>query len=128
MARDAALVSPEQVVMGSTRGRARDNGWEVGTKEPGGQNESAGGPAGDASSQQRGPLNPAGFLLLLKWEVEGCRGQDQMFSQGKPGSSAPISTSAETALRHHLPAGSLSCPPSLPPSPAKLPHKKQRGS
>ena len=117
MANDVALVHPEWVVMGRSQGRARDDGYQRAR----GQNQSTGGPGGDATSRKV-PEHCWTHPSLLKGDVERGWGQDPMFSHGRRSTSSTPSQPlmkppSEVAFLH---IHSLT----FPPPPAKLFHRK----
>lgn len=62
MANDVALVHPEWVVMGRSRGRARDDGWPGATKEPEVRTRAQEAQVGMLPAERS--LNAAGLILL----------------------------------------------------------------
>lgn len=62
MANDVALVHPERVVMGRSRGKARDDGWAAGTKEPEARTRAQEAQIGMLPAERS--LNTAGLILL----------------------------------------------------------------
>ena len=109
MANDVALVSPEQVVMGRAQGRAREAGWEVGTKESEARTRAQEAQVG--CYQERGPGTLLGSPFFAKRGK--ALGSGSSISPGKTRHLHRISTSDETTFRGHLSAHSLTRSPSL---------------